>query len=87
MFAGPHGSRKDEYSLCHLATWDMLRATIVAKIPFGQLVSDDLVVGIINKAIDKPSSQKGFILYGFSRIVVQAEKGISLATKLYSFKH
>lgn len=40
----------------------------------GQLVSDDLVVGIIDEALKKPSCQKGFILDGFPRTVVQAEK-------------
>ena len=42
----------------------------------GDLVSDDLVVGIIDEAIKKPSCQKGFILDGFPRTVVQAEKVI-----------
>ncbi|CAH1423210.1 unnamed protein product [Lactuca virosa] len=75
---------KDEYCLCHLATGDMLRAAVAAKTPLGvkakeamekgQLVSDDLVVGIINEALEKPSCQKGFILDGFPRTVVQAEK-------------
>lgn len=40
----------------------------------GDLVSDDLVVGIIDEAIKRPSCQKGFILDGFPRTVVQAEK-------------
>ena len=40
----------------------------------GELVSDDLVVGIIDDALNKPSCQKGFILDGFPRTVVQAEK-------------
>lgn len=40
----------------------------------GQLVSDDLVVGIIDEAMKKPSCQKGFILDGFPRTVAQAEK-------------
>ncbi|CAI8618575.1 unnamed protein product [Vicia faba] len=54
---------KDEYCLCHLATGDMLRAAVVAKTPLGikakeameegELVSDDLVVGIIDEAIKK----------------------------------
>ncbi|RWW67297.1 hypothetical protein BHE74_00025265, partial [Ensete ventricosum] len=75
---------KDEYCLCHLATGDMLRAAVAAKTPLGvkakeamdkgELVSDDLVVGIIDEAIKKPSCQKGFILDGFPRTVVQAEK-------------
>ncbi|KAL4192940.1 hypothetical protein AMTRI_Chr06g196820 [Amborella trichopoda] len=75
---------KDEYCLCHLATGDMLRAAVVAKTPLGikakeamdkgELVSDDLVVGIIDEAMKKPSCQKGFILDGFPRTVAQAEK-------------
>lgn len=40
----------------------------------GQLVSDDLVVGIIDDALKRPSCAKGFILDGFPRTVVQAEK-------------
>ncbi|EFJ14560.1 hypothetical protein SELMODRAFT_271708 [Selaginella moellendorffii] len=75
---------KDEFCLCHLATGDMLRAAVAAKTPLGikakeamdkgELVSDDLVVGIIDEAIKKPSCQKGFILDGFPRTVAQAEK-------------
>ncbi|XP_031121447.1 adenylate kinase 4 [Ipomoea triloba] len=75
---------KDDYCLCHLATGDMLRAAVAAKTPLGikakeamdkgELVSDDLVVGIIDEAMKKPSCQKGFILDGFPRTVVQAEK-------------
>uniref|UniRef100_A0A0C9RS15 adenylate kinase n=1 Tax=Wollemia nobilis TaxID=56998 RepID=A0A0C9RS15_9CONI len=75
---------KDEYCLCHLATGDMLRAAVAAKTPLGvkakeamdkgELVSDDLVVGIIDEAIKKPSCQKGFILDGFPRTVTQAQK-------------
>ncbi|KAI3694157.1 hypothetical protein L1987_77118 [Smallanthus sonchifolius] len=75
---------KDEYCLCHLATGDMLRAAVAAKTPLGikaketmergELVSDDLVVGIIDEAMKKPSCQKGFILDGFPRTVAQAAK-------------
>lgn len=75
---------KDDYCLCHLATGDMLRAAVAAKTPLGikakeamdkgELVSDDLVVGIIDEAMKKTSCQKGFILDGFPRTVVQAQK-------------
>ncbi|KAE8710243.1 Adenylate kinase 4 [Hibiscus syriacus] len=75
---------KDEYCLCHLATGDMLRTVVAAKTPLGikakeamdkgELVSDDLVVGIIDEAMKKPSCQKGLILDGFPRTVVQAQK-------------
>ncbi|TYG95235.1 hypothetical protein ES288_A11G252000v1 [Gossypium darwinii] len=40
----------------------------------GELVYDDLVVGIIDEAIKKPSCKKGFILDGFPRTVAQAQK-------------
>ncbi|XWS60292.1 hypothetical protein CRYUN_Cryun07bG0023800 [Craigia yunnanensis] len=75
---------KDEYCLCHPATGDMLRAAVAAKTPLGikakeamdkgELVSDDLVVGIIDEAMKKPSCQKGFVLDGFPRTVGQAQK-------------
>lgn len=75
---------KDEYCLCHLATGDMLRSAVAAKTPLGikakeamdkgELVSDDLVVGIIDEAMKKPTCEKGFILDGFPRTVLHAEK-------------
>lgn len=40
----------------------------------GELVSDDVVVGIISEAIQNSECKKGFILDGFPRTVVQAEK-------------
>ncbi|PWA41292.1 adenylate kinase 4 [Artemisia annua] len=62
----------------------MLRAAVAAKPPLGikakeamdngQLVSDDLVVGFIVEALKKPSCQKGFILDGFPRTVVQTQR-------------
>ncbi|CAM9321757.1 unnamed protein product [Choristocarpus tenellus] len=75
---------KKDYCLCHLATGDMLRAAVAAKTDMGmkakaimdagKLVSDDVVVGIISEAIESPDCAKGFILDGFPRTVVQAQK-------------
>src|SRR4029453_14873459 len=39
----------------------------------GQLVPDDVVVGIISDRIEQPDAKKGFILDGFPRTVPQAE--------------
>ncbi|XP_017635012.1 adenylate kinase 4-like isoform X1 [Gossypium arboreum] len=75
---------KYEHCLCSLATGDMLRAAVSVKTPLGikakkamdkgELISDDLVVGIIDEAMNKPSRKKGFILDGFPRTVAQAQK-------------
>lgn len=75
---------KREACLCHLATGDMLRAAVSsgseigkkakAVMDAGGLVSDDIVIGIIKDAIKAPECKKGFILDGFPRTVVQAQK-------------
>jgi adenylate kinase len=66
-----------------LSTGDMLRAAIAAGTPVGvkakeimdrgELVSDDVVLGIVADRIEEPDTRKGFILDGFPRTVAQAE--------------
>lgn len=62
----------------------MLRAAVAAKTPLGleakkamdagALVSDDIVVGLIEQNIQKPECRTGFVLDGFPRTVAQAQK-------------
>ncbi|XP_003397435.1 adenylate kinase [Bombus affinis] len=75
---------KERYCVCHLSTGDMLRAEInsgsaigteIKKVmDDGKLVSDDLVVNMIDSNLDKPECKRGFLLDGFPRSVPQAEK-------------
>jgi adenylate kinase len=66
-----------------LSTGDMLRAAVAAGTPIGvkaksimdrgDLVSDDVVIGIIGDRIEEADARNGFILDGFPRTVAQAE--------------
>ena len=73
---------KYDYCACHLATGDMLRSAVQNETPTGlkakaamdagELVSDEIVCGIIAENINSPKCAKGFILDGFPRTLPQA---------------
>lgn len=83
---------EDEKSMVQLSTGDMLREAVAAgtdvglkakaAMEAGQLVTDEIVVGIISDRIDQPDAKEGFILDGFPRNLAQAEAlDIMLAEK------
>ena len=73
----------EKYGLKHLSTGDLLRSEIAAQTDLGMeakklmdkglLVPDEVVVGMINSAIDNHPEAKGFLFDGFPRTVAQAE--------------
>ena len=72
----------DRHKLVQLSTGDMLRAEVASGSPLGkqakqvmeagQLVSDEIVIGIIDKRIDAADCKSGFVLDGFPRTEKQA---------------
>ncbi|MFW2391429.1 MAG: adenylate kinase [Methyloceanibacter sp.] len=74
---------EDLRGLVQLSTGDMLRAAVAAGtelgrqagdlMEHGQLVPDDLVIGLIAERLDANKDAKGFILDGFPRTIGQAE--------------
>lgn len=72
-----------KYGLKHLSTGDLLRSEIAAKTPLGmeakkimdkgQLVPDEVVIGMISSALETNPQAKGFLFDGFPRTVAQAE--------------
>ena len=73
----------EKYGIPQVSTGDLLREAVAAGTPLGvkakaamdagQLVSDDIVLGMIKERLSKSDAQKGFILDGFPRNIPQAE--------------
>lgn len=81
---GTQGERlQEDLRLPYYATGDILRAAVreeselgrVAKqyMDGGDLVPDEVIVGVIAERIDSPEALDGFILDGFPRTIPQAE--------------
>jgi adenylate kinase len=86
----------ERFGIPQLSTGDMLRAAVKAGTPVGlkaksimdagDLVPDEVVIGIVADRIEEADARKGFILDGFPRTIAQAdaleamlgEKGLGL---------
>jgi len=72
----------EKYKLIHLSTGDILRGELAAKSPLGieakkymdkgELVSDEVVIGMIGLKLDQHADARGFIFDGFPRTKAQA---------------
>lgn len=72
-----------KYGLKHLSTGDLLRYEISRQTPLGkeaqnfmdkgQLVPDEVVIGMISSALDENPDAKGFLFDGFPRTPAQAK--------------
>ena len=73
----------EKYKFKHLSTGDLLRSEIAHQTPLGmeaksmmdkgQLVPDEVVIGMISTALDANRDVNGFLFDGFPRTTAQAE--------------
>ena len=73
----------EHYGIPQISTGDMLRAAIRAGTPLGlaakkvmdagQLVSDDIIIGLVQDRLQQADCAKGYLLDGFPRTIGQAE--------------
>ena len=74
---------KEALNLVHISTGDMFREAIKAQtelgllaasyINKGDLVPDDVTIGLVKERLSKPDCEAGFLLDGFPRTLPQAE--------------
>ncbi|MEM7411720.1 MAG: adenylate kinase [Myxococcota bacterium] len=73
----------ERFEIPQISTGDMLRAAVAAGTEVGkqaqvlmekgELVSDEIVIGVAKERLEQPDAAKGFILDGFPRTTAQAE--------------
>ena len=83
---------KEELQIPHISTGDLLRAEVAAGTPLGlqakevmargELVSDEILLGMLEARLAQPDAATGFILDGYPRNVAQANALGELLTRL-----
>lgn len=73
----------EEFNIPQIATGDMLRAAVKAQTPLGieakqvmdagRLVSDDLIIGLVQDRLKESDCQAGYLFDGFPRTIPQAD--------------
>lgn len=81
-----------EFGIPHISTGDMFRLAIKEETPLGnkakgymdkgELVPDEVTIGIVEDRLKKDDCAKGFLLDGFPRTIAQAEALQTLLTNL-----
>src|SRR4051795_5837597 len=74
---------KEKFNIPQISTGDMLRAAIKAGTELGlaakkvmdagQLVSDDIIIGLVKERLKQPDCANGYLFDGFPRTIPQAE--------------
>jgi len=77
------GFIKEQYGIPQISTGDMLRAAVKAGTPLGaaakqvmdagQLVSDDIILGLVQERLKAPDCARGYLFDGFPRTIAQAD--------------
>ncbi|QXL85194.1 adenylate kinase [Comamonas sp. NLF-1-9] len=81
-----------QFGIPQISTGDMLRAAVKAGTPLGlqakavmdagQLVSDDIIIGLVKERIAEPDCAQGFLFDGFPRTIPQADAMKAAGVKL-----
>ena len=88
VLLGPPGAGKgtqaklivEKFDIVHLSTGDMFREAkksdeaLSKLLSSGKLISDEIVIDMVKKRLEKDDVKKGFLLDGFPRTVKQAEE-------------
>jgi len=74
---------REKFAIPQISTGDMLRAAVKAGTPLGvaakkvmdagQLVSDDIIIGLVKERLKQPDCANGYLFDGFPRTIPQAE--------------